>query len=148
MLQYKTFYLFSLHKSNHILKNNKNSKNAIKNRWANKNVSSFYCFHILYLRFLMKRHKTFNIIFGFKSFFLDCLYFVFGFGFCYNLLYARHPLILYIGLPLFIWPLFIYCLTDNIYLFLLVIHSLSSLFYCTSSSLVVVDCSYLQKNVL
>ena len=31
-------FSFSLHKSNHILKNNKNSKNAIKNRRANKNV--------------------------------------------------------------------------------------------------------------
>jgi hypothetical protein len=82
--------------------------------------------------FLVKRHKTF-FGFGFKSFFLDwlyfffgfgfwlcarnSLYFVFGFGFFYIFYYARkllllrqprltawHPPILF-GLPHFIWPL-------------------------------------------
>ena len=54
----------------------------VKNSWANKNVSFFLLFFIfLYLRFfLVKRHKTF-FGFGFKSFFLDWLYFFFDFGF-------------------------------------------------------------------
>lgn len=64
----KHFIFFSLHKSNHILKNNKNSKNAIKNRRANKNVSLLLFSYFVLALFLVKRHKTF-FGFGFQILF-------------------------------------------------------------------------------
>ncbi len=124
--------------------------------------------------FLVKRHKTF-FGFGFKSFFLDWLYFYFGFGFWlsvrngflyfvfgfsffyifYFILANRLASIwppFYIGLPHLASPVYL-VIKDQFILFLFVIHSLLLLLLLllllhlilVKSS--VFDCSYLQ-NVL
>jgi hypothetical protein len=106
----------------------------------------FIIFIFLCLRFfLVKRHKTF-FGFGFKSFFLDWLYFYFGFGFWlsvrngflyfvfgfgfyifYFILANRLASPFLFGLPLFILisPIFYLVLLTNLFYFYL-----SSIRYC------------------
>jgi hypothetical protein len=88
-------------KFNHILKNNKNSKNGIKNRRANKNVSFFIVFHIfVFALFLVKRHKTF-FGFGFQILFFGLVILFFGFGFWLSVRNGLYILYLVLGFYIF-----------------------------------------------
>ncbi len=115
---YKHFIFFRCIKINHILKNNKNSKNDGK-----KSSSEQKCFFIIvfiflkFALFLVKRHKTFLVLVS-NPFFLDWFYifciwfwvlvkckkwfiFCIWFWFLYILfLYWLPPIFFYFGIPL------------------------------------------------
>ncbi len=115
---YKHFIFFRCIKINHILKNNKNSKNDGK-----KSSSEQKCFFIIvfiflkFALFLVKRHKTFLVLVS-NPFFLDWLYFYFGFGFWLS---VRNGLYFVFGFGFYIfyfytgYPLFFFILASPFY---------------------------------
>ncbi len=135
----------------------------------------YYCFHIfLYLRFfLVKRHKTFNMVLVFKSFFFGLVilffwfwvlvkckkWFIFCIWFQVFYIFYLYWLIAWLASPFLFGPLFFFYfrhppffgLTDQFILFLFVIHSLLPATATAASSRPrqssSVDCSYLQKCV-